>query len=71
MCVTKELIKRTRKRMGKGGLSVKKQGGYQGLRKTCKRGLEPTERQKAIVRGGVGLHLIEIPGKGEEEQVNQ
>lgn len=34
--------------MGNEGLSVKKRKGYQGLGKTWKQGLEPTERQKAI-----------------------
>lgn len=36
--------------MGIEGLSVKKQRVYQGLGKTWKQGLEPTERQKAIVK---------------------
>lgn len=59
--------------MRKEGLSVKKRGVCQGLGKTWKQGLEPTERQKAIELKleKVGLRFIEIPGKGEEEQVNQ
>merc|ERR1712035_196370 len=51
---------------GKGGLSVRKQGVYQGLGKTWKQGFEPTERQKAIelkLEKESGCILLKFPGE--------